>query len=115
MKFLFLKGEFIPATADGRKTQTIRTRRPSVRPGETFRWNPNGRSPVLRCTRLDCGPIGGLTEAEARADGFASLADLLSAASTIYGISDLSTEVWVVGFEVVAPDAAHFDFGCPTG
>lgn len=115
MKFLFLKCEFIEATRTGRKTQTIRTRKPSVRPGDLFRWNPNGRSPVLRCTRLDFGPIGALTEAEARADGFATMADLLSAASTTYGLSDPSVDVWVVGFEAVAPDAASFDLGCPAG
>lgn len=83
---LLFKKCFYEAIAGGAKTTTLRRwRRPMVRPGSVHIVPHLGQ---LRIDAVHTVESGELTEAHARADGFACLADLHAALGALYGPAD---------------------------
>jgi len=80
---LLLKRHLVELVRAGKKRQTIRLwARPIVRPGQ-ISFSPGlGRLRITAVDELDS--LEALTEADARADGFDSLADLLTELRSIY-------------------------------
>ena len=104
MKFLFLKRPFLDLVRSGNKTQTIRPdNRAGLKPGESFRWNVNGGSPICRCEYVRQVPVCDLTDSDARADGFDDAAKLRDILLSTYPTLTPQTPLTLIGFSVVEP------------
>lgn len=104
---LLFKPKHVPMILSGTKTQTRRLwKRPRVKVGGTY-WastklfDQNARFARLRVVRLWREPLGAISEADARAEGYLSPEDYLFAFDSINGHVPTDTVVDCVEFEVV--------------
>jgi len=82
MQRLLFKREFFKAIREGRKTTTLRRWKTCfLMPGEPTVSPGLGELRIIRCERIE---LGQLQEADARADGFASLAELRDTLGRLY-------------------------------
>jgi len=97
---IFVKGDYLRLIESGQKTTTIRPwRRCKLVPGGTLSFN--GRV-VVTLTRVEHRHLADLTDADARADGFASRAAFVRAFCGHYpaiDARDRATKVWVLHFK----------------
>ena len=95
-----MKKAFFDAVRTGRKTTTLRYwRRQMVRPGEVHTVPGLGK---LRIEAVQDVELSSLTDADAAADGFASVADLRAALEKMYpalaGRGDTGRKLYAIRF-----------------
>jgi hypothetical protein len=98
----------------GKKTQTRRPIKPDTkfvyRAGKDYAVQPvRGAKAVARFEALSVRkqPLGEMTEAEAVAEGFASVAEYQELWTKQYGGFDPNEEVWVIEFRLLEDDPAE--------
>jgi hypothetical protein len=96
MPVLTAKRAYLSAIREGRKTTTIRATC-RVRPGDVVTFTNFQVSLRTYCTGVTATRFGDLTEADAHADGFASLADLQDALRAHYPLT-ASSPLWIIRF-----------------
>jgi hypothetical protein len=101
---LLLKRHLVTLVREGKKRQTVRLwTRPLLRPGQISYTPGLGR---MRITAVDILPsLAALTEADARADGFASLRDLRAEITRIYGSRINGRTIYRIRFDWPIDDA----------
>lgn len=93
---IFVKGHYLPLIASGQKTTTIRTWKTcKLTVGSPLSFNGKIR---VQLTHVEARRLGDLTDADARADGFATLDDFRDAFHHHYPAASADTRVWVLRF-----------------
>jgi len=107
MPRLLFKREFFKAIREGRKTTTLRRWMTcSLVPGERLVSPGLGWLRIIRCERIE---LGQLQEADARADGFASLTELRDTLGRLYPNHGRDGKQWyriTFALDGAAPGAA---------
>jgi hypothetical protein len=101
MKQLMFKARFIPLILDGSKTQTIRTRT-RIRDGDLVQARCRYDQPafgILRVTAVNSIKRSELSESDARADGFESLAELQKTLMQLYPLLAVECDLFRIRFE----------------
>jgi hypothetical protein len=113
---LLFKPEHAELIVSGRKTQTRRLGRKRWKVGSVHQCRTSRRAKpfaLVRITGVRRECLGGISEEDARREGYGSVEAYRKAFARIYGFWDPEAEVWVVDFELVeSPDrAAHGSIG----
>lgn len=93
---IFVKGHYLPLIASGQKTTTIRAWKTCrLLPGSSLSFNGKIR---VALTQVEQTRLGALTDADAVADGFTTLADFTHAFHACYPRATAETSVFVLHF-----------------
>jgi hypothetical protein len=101
MKQLIFKARFIPLILNGSKTQTIRARN-TTREGDLVQARCRYHEPafgILRVTAVTAMKRSELSETDAKADGFDTLADLQKTLKQLYPQLSSASELFRIQFE----------------
>lgn len=101
---ILFKPEHAPMILDGTKTQTRRLGKCRWRVGSIHQAKLNfkkGSNPFAHIKILSRyqEPLGNISEADARAEGYNSIQEYVEVFKRIYGMWDPDIDVWVVNFE----------------
>lgn len=96
MPMLTAKSRYLTLIRSGQKTSTIRMTC-KVQPGDVLTFTDYRTSVRTRCFSTERLPLSELTDADAQADGFVSLDELLTALRSHYALTP-DTRVWIIRF-----------------